>query len=152
MQLSDTKTDHIIFKADAFDEATFINCAIVHIHDIMDSLIEAHIAIEQIKERTNVYGIRFWNDAPYFFDLDEDAIEGMDMLTENKHWSYLDITDDEFNALVETNDYCRTEAGILFIDTNNDLKFSAYIKNTGIEVATERFRLADIIADAVIPC
>lgn len=151
MRLTDNKTDYIIFKADAFDEYTDVNCAIVPIADVRYSLVEAQLAIEQIKEKTNVYGISFWNDAPYFFCLD-DEIEGMDMLCENKYWSYLDITDDEFNALVETSNCCRTESGMLFVDTDSELMFKAYIKSTGVEVATERFRLSDIIAGATVPC
>lgn len=143
MQLSEHKTDYIVFKADAFDDYTIINCAIVKISNIADALINAHTAVDLMKPIKDFWSIDFWNSAPDFFYLDPDEHGWLDELDENKTWSFLDILEEELDELLSRQEI-HTESGLLTIDDSQKLRFIAYAKHSRVEIATEHFTLEQL--------
>jgi len=140
MQLTAFRTKHIIFKAEAFDRYSPINCAIVNIAAIADSLINAHIAANLLKPVTAFSNISFLNSAPDFLHLDTKEHEWMEELLENKIWSFIETTEEELDELV-LKQQVRTESGLLIVSSDEKFRFVAYAKYSGIEIATEQFTL-----------
>ena len=149
MQLSETPTAHILVPADTNDLGCSCDFAVITISEQwkQDQLRRLEVA-RSFADDSTFRALSFQDCSVYFFHSDRSNQSDIKEMLGNKRWAFVEVSTEELSEEElpgEEQINSNLDAYRLVIDSDGDIKYTAFGEYSGSEFWTEEFPLQELL-------